>query len=151
VAINRAKAYAIIRDLLPPEPVSVIEFGCRDGRGRTYLGERVRYLGLERSRMTRPWPGVDVRAGFDYLERVDIPAGFDVGICLAIGRDWDAGSVVWRLAKAVRPGGQVFVGLRGFGDVEKVRKFFREVKVWQASDVLLVECRGLKTAKEIAA
>jgi hypothetical protein len=150
VAIDRAKAYCIVRDLLPPGPVSVIDFGCRDGRGRNYLGETVRYLGLERSRV-KAWPGVDVRGGFDYSERIDMPTGFDAAICLSLPLWANPGTVVWRLGQAVKAGGQVFVGVKFPGDIERVKRFFRTAKVWRAAGVTMVEGQGLKTAKEIAA
>lgn len=150
-ATRRVKAYMAVRDLLPPGPVRVIEFGCRDGRGRLYLGERVRYLGLERSRVKYSWPGVDVRVGFDWGERADIPAGFDVGICLTIPRDMKPGHAVWRLGRAVKEDGMVFLGLRGFGEIDRVKRFFRKVDAWQTKDLLLVQCQGLKSAEEMAA
>jgi hypothetical protein len=149
--MDRAKAYCIVRDLLSPGPVSVIEFGCRDGRGRLYLGRAVsRYLGLERSRGGAA-AGVDVRRGFDYSERTDIPRGFDVGICLSIPRDLRPGAVVWTVGQAVKEGGSVFIGVKLPGDAERLKKLFRTVGVWQSGGVALAECRGLKTAKEIAA
>lgn len=149
--VDRARAYQVVRALLPPEPVAVIEFGCRDGRGRTYLGERVRYLGLERSRVAKPFPGVDVRVGFDWSTSADMPSGFDAGICLSVPRWTTPGNVVWRLGQAVRKDGLVVLGLKGPGEREHLKKFFREVRLFKVGSAVIAACTGTKEAREVAA
>ena len=115
------------------------------------MGEQVRYLGLERSKWFKTWRGVDVRTGFDIEKRTDIPSGFDVGICLRIYEDSRPGTVVWRVGQTVKKEGMVFIGLQGYGDVDRVRKMFKSVKVWEAPKVLLAQCEGMRTAQEVAA
>jgi hypothetical protein len=148
---DRPRAYEIVRTLLPPGPASVIEFGCGGGSGRAYLGERIRYLGLERSRGGMRCRGVDVRRGFDWDTRTDIPTGFDMAVCLEIPKDLKPSAVLWKMGEAIREGGVVVVGMGALGDRDKLKRFFREVTVWNTGRVLLAACRGIKTGQELAA
>ena len=148
--IGRTHAYPIARALLPPEPVSVIEFGCHDGRGKAYLGTTGRYLGLERSRR-KTAPGVDVRTGFDFTSRTDIPSGFDVAICLLPPPGIKSVAMVWTMAKAVKETGLVLWRVKTAGERGRLLQVFKDVTIWRNDGVMVAECRGVRTDAEVAA